>query len=109
MVARVAQVVDGTDDGEAGAHIGFVAEFHATLQRRLLERGIRIEWSAGGNLVGCDDADVVVEELLIERGNLFAGGTVNKHTIEHVHLGDGVAQCLGRAKLSCLQCLMIMV
>ena len=108
LVARVAQVVDGADDGEAGAHIGFVAEFHAALQRRLLECGIRVEWSAGRNLVGCDDADVVVEKLLIERGNVLAGGAIHKHAVEHVHLGDGAAQCLGRAGLGRLQCLLIM-
>ena len=37
LVARVDQVVDGADDGQSGTHVGFVAVFHATCERRLLQ------------------------------------------------------------------------
>ena len=41
-VAGVAQVVDGADDGQSGAHIGLKAIDDATLQRRVLQSDIAL-------------------------------------------------------------------
>ena len=42
LVARVAQVVDGADDGQSGSHIGLKAIDDATLQRRVLQSDIAL-------------------------------------------------------------------
>ena len=94
LVTRVAQVVDGSDDGQSSTHVGFIAEPHAAVARCLLQFDIVIIVARRRQLVGCYHADVMLQEGLVQACNLLAGGTIHEHAVKDVHLDDGVAQLL---------------
>ena len=109
LIARVAQVVDGTDDGQTSTHIGLVTEPHTTVAGRLAQLHIAVVVARGGNLVGSHHADVVLQEGLVEGGNLAAGGAVHKDAVEDVHLHYLVAHPIGVGRLAGTQHLLVVV
>ena len=69
FIAGVDKIVDGVDDGEACSDVGLKKIFHPTMVSRLLQQGIVGIVGRSGNLIGADDVDVVVEEMMIDMGN----------------------------------------
>ena len=49
----------------------------------------------------------MLQEALVEAGNLFAGGAVYEYGVEDIHLEDAVAQLFGAARVCCFQLLSI--
>ena len=70
LVAGIAEVVDGTDDGESGSHVGLEEKFHATLLGDGLEFAIVVIVAAGSYLVGGHHIDVMAQEILVETRHL---------------------------------------
>ena len=94
LVARVAKVVDGADDGKPGTHVGLEEELHATHLCYALEFAILLVIAGGRYLVGRHDVDVVREEVLVERSHIGRGGAIHEDTVEDVHADDLVAKTL---------------
>ena len=109
LVARVAEVVDGAYDGQSGAHVGLVAEPDALVACRLLQLHVAVVVARGSYLVGCHDADVVLEEGLVELCYLSAGRAVYEDGVEDVHLHNLVAHLLGVGRVASAQRLLVVV
>ena len=105
LVARVAEVVDGTDDGQSCTYVGLEEELHATHLCYALEFAILLIVAGSRYLVGGNDVDVVREEVLVESCHIGRGGTIHKDAIEDVHADDLVAKTLEIALGGLLQLL----
>ena len=71
--------------------------------RRLLQFTIVGIVSAGSYLVGCHHIDIMLKEIAIESGHLWAGSAVHEDTVEDVHPYHLVTQTLDVARLCILQ------
>ena len=105
LVARVAKVVDGTDDGQSCTYVGLEEELHTTHLCYALEFAILLIVARSRYLVGGNNVDVVREEVLVESCHIGRGGTIHKDTIEDVHADDLVAKTLKVALGSLFQLL----
>ena len=91
LITRVTQVVDGADDRQTSAHVGLVTEPHTTVASRLLQLHIVSVIARSRQFIGCNHADVMLQERLVQRCNILAGGTIHKHAIKNVHANHLVA------------------
>lgn len=91
------KVVDGVDDGQTCTYIGFEEVFHSALAGYLLQLAVVLVFRRGGYLVGRHYRYVVLQQVLVERGDACAGRTVDKHRVEDVHTDYLVAQHAQRA------------
>ena len=106
VVAAVAEAVDGVDDGQARAHIGLEEELDTAAAGRLLEFAVVLVVRRGGDLVGRDHGDAVLEEVLVQGGDLGARGAIDKDRVEDVHPDDLVAQAGRRDRYAAGQSLL---
>ena len=83
-VSAADEVVEGADDGQTGADIGFEKKFDAVALGGLLQALVAVVFGRGRNLVGCDDGDVGGKHLFIEAGDVMAGGIVKENGIVKV-------------------------
>ena len=103
VVAAVAEAVDRVDDRKTRAHVGLEQELDALAARRLLEHPVVLVVRRRRDLVRRHDGDAVIEEILIQGGDLGAGRAVHEHRIEDVHGDDFVPQFRRRDGLSLSQ------
>ena len=64
-VTRVSEVVHCADDRQSGTHVSLKTELHAASLCSLLQKPVTVVVTRGGNLVCCNDVDVMLKQRLV--------------------------------------------
>ena len=96
LVSAINQVVNRIDDRKPRSHIGFEKELHAPMAGYLLQLGIKFIIRRSRYLVCRHHRDVMPQEVLIQRSDFLACGTIHEDRIEDVHPDYLIVQYLGR-------------
>ena len=85
MKFRVPQVIDGPDNRKPCSDIRLKKELYALVPGNLFEPFVVGVAGRRGYLVGGDDGHSLAEEVLVQSGDLLAGGAVDEHGVENIH------------------------
>ena len=94
-VAAVDQIADRIDDRQSSPYVRFEQIFHATLAGNRFEFVVTIILRRCGYFIGRNHRYVVLQQILIDSGNIRTRRTIHKNRIENVHRQNSIAEFFG--------------
>ena len=96
------KVVNGIDDGESGAYIGFKQVLHTALAGNLFQFTVVLVFGRSSNLVSSHYRNIVQQQVLVKGSHACTCRTVHKDRVKDVHTDNLITQRFQRAVLSLL-------